>query len=42
MEELTEENYDLKMANEKMEDEVKEKKRAAEGIELVSEKKNQD
>lgn len=38
MEELTEENGDLKMANEKLEDDLKEKKRAAEGMELVSTK----
>ena len=36
VEELSEENCDLKMANEKLEDELKEKKRAAEGMELVS------
>ena len=36
MEELTEENCDLKMANEKLEDDLKEKKRVAEGTELVS------
>ena len=36
MEELTEEICDLKIANEKLEDELKEKKRAAEGMGLVS------
>lgn len=36
MEELTDENCDLKMAKEKLEDELNEKKRAAEGIEFVS------
>ena len=38
VEELTEEICDLKMANEKLEDGLKEKKRAAEGMELVSRK----
>ena len=36
MEEFTDENCDLKMAIEKLEDELNEKKRAAEGIEFVS------
>lgn len=40
MEELTEENCDLKMAKEKLEDELNEKKRAAEGIEFVSLREN--
>ncbi|XP_067033704.1 citron rho-interacting kinase-like [Acropora muricata] len=36
VDELTEENCDLKMANEKLEDELKEKNRAAEGMELTN------
>ena len=38
VEDLSEEICDLKMANEKLEDGLKEKKRAAEGMELVSRK----
>lgn len=38
VEELTEEICDLKMANEKLEDGLKENKRVAEGMELVSRK----
>lgn len=36
MDELTDENCDIKMEKEKLEDELNEKKRAAEGIEFVS------
>lgn len=36
VEELTDENCDLKVTKEKLEDELNEKKRAAEGIEFVS------
>ena len=36
IEELTEETSQLKMGSEKLEDELKEKKRAAEGLELVN------
>lgn len=36
MDELAEENCDIKMEKEKLEDELNEKKRAAEGIEFVS------
>ena len=36
MDGLTDENCDIKMEKEKLEDELNEKKRAAEGIEFVS------